>query len=201
MEFEKGHLYHIYNQGNNHQKVFFDRDNYLFFITKMRIHILPYADILAWCLMPNHFHLMVYVREVEIIVEPPKPSLGAKASVTRTFNHSIGIMLRSYTNAINKRNNWLGALFRRKTKAECLDCSKGLTPSFFTTQGVTSINIPDPEKQYPQICFDYIHANPTKAGLVTNDEAWEFSSASDYAGLRSGTLIDKELTFKVLEKS
>lgn len=198
MQIEKGHLYHIYNQGNNKQKVFFERENYLFFIKKMRVYILPYADILAWCLMPNHFHLMVYVREVEIAIEPPKPSLKEKASVkSRTFNHSIGVMLRSYTNAMNKRNNWSGALFRRKTKAECLDCSKGITPSFFTNQGATQINITELEKQYPKVCFDYIHANPTKAGLVNQDTAWEFSSAQDYAGLRNGRLINKELALKL----
>ena len=61
MEFEVGHLYHIYNQGNNRRKVFFVRDNYLFFLNKMKHHLLPYADILAWCLMPNHFHIMAHV--------------------------------------------------------------------------------------------------------------------------------------------
>ena len=202
MEFEKGHLYHIYNQGNNRQKLFFDRENYLFFIQKMRIHILPYADVLAWCLMPNHFHVLVYVNEVEISVELPKPSLRAKASVqTRTFNHSIGIMLRSYTNAVNKQKKWSGALFRRKTKAECLDCFKGITPTFYNRDGITHIKISDPEKDYPQVCFDYIHSNPTKAKLVGKDEDWEFSSAQDFTGLRNGTLVNKVKAYKIIQMS
>ncbi len=62
MIFEKGHLYHIYNQGNNKQKIFLNRENYLFFLKKINTYILPYADVLAWCLMPNHFHLMVLVK-------------------------------------------------------------------------------------------------------------------------------------------
>lgn len=124
----------------------------------------------------------------------------------RTFNESIGIMLRSYTRAINKANNTSGSLFRKETKAECLDCPKGLTPSFYTNQGVTQINISDPEKQHPQICFDYIHANPTKAGLVKTDIVpiaigREFSSAQDYAGLRNGTLINKSMALKMIEIS
>ena len=65
MIFEKGYLYHIYNQGNNKQNIFYNRDNYLFFLKKVNVHILPYADVLAWCLMPNHFHLMLLVNEVE----------------------------------------------------------------------------------------------------------------------------------------
>lgn len=64
MHFEAGQLYHIYNQGNNQQRVFFERENQLFFLKKIRIYVLPFADVLAWCLMPNHFHLMAYVRTV-----------------------------------------------------------------------------------------------------------------------------------------
>ncbi len=63
MNFEKGYIYHIYNQGNNRQKIFFNRENYLFFLKKIKTYILPYSDIFAWCLMPNHFHLMVLVND------------------------------------------------------------------------------------------------------------------------------------------
>ena len=48
------------------------------------------------------------------------------------------------------------------------------------------------EKQYPQICFNYIHQNPVKANLVKNAEDWEFSSAMEYSGLRHRKLINKE---------
>lgn len=61
MHFETGDIYHIYNQGNNRQRIFFDRENYLFFLRKMREHLLPHVNILAYCLMPNHFHWMVEI--------------------------------------------------------------------------------------------------------------------------------------------
>ncbi|MGB0390605.1 MAG: transposase [Salibacteraceae bacterium] len=194
MQFENDHLYHVYNQGNNRQKIFFDRANYLFFIEKLRTYVLPYADIYAWCLMPNHFHLMIYVKSTDS--ESEGFTLSETLTRKRTLNESIGIMLRSYTRAINKSNNTSGSLFRKETKAECLDCPKGLTPSFYTKTGATQINLNDPEKNYPQICFNYIHANPTKAGLVKNDWDWEYSSAADYVGKRNGTLIDKEQALK-----
>ncbi len=66
MYFEKERLYHIYNQGNNKIKIFYYRWNYVFFKEKIREYILPYADVLAWALLPNHFHLLVYVNEVEM---------------------------------------------------------------------------------------------------------------------------------------
>jgi putative transposase len=57
---ERDQIYHIYNQGNNRQKLFHCRDNYLFFLQKIRKHIFPHCEIMAYCLMPNHFHLMIF---------------------------------------------------------------------------------------------------------------------------------------------
>ena len=213
MIFVKDNIYHLYNQGNNRQKIFFKRDNYLFFLEKIRKHVLPYADIFAWCLMPNHFHLMVEIKEVEL----PLSSLGVTqdtalnksrkavqshaetcAGKIRTLNDSIGIMLRSYTRAINKQYNRSGKLFREATKAECINGNNVITPSFFNENGIARINVQHPEDQYPQICFNYIHQNPVKAGLVSVETDWEFSSARDYAGMRNGQLINKKAALKYI---
>ncbi|MCK4662938.1 MAG: transposase [Bacteroidales bacterium] len=198
MNFEKDYIYHIYNQGNNRQKIFFERENYLFFLKKIKTYITPYSDILAWCLMPNHFHLMVLVNEVELDVNSEGFAQSETLAQKRTFNNSIGIMLRSYTNAINKKQKRSGALFRKKTKSECINCPNGITPSFFSINGITKINIQNPEEQYPQVCFNYIHQNPVKANLVNNSVDWEFSSALDYANLRDGKLVNKNVAAKYL---
>ncbi|MDK2978645.1 MAG: REP-associated tyrosine transposase [Bacteroidales bacterium] len=144
-------------------------------------------------LMPNHFHLMVLVNEVSL----PLRSLGVSLRHTetepkiKTFNASIGIMLMGYTKAINKQENRTGKLFREETKAECLNCPNGITPSFYTTEFKTQIQADCPERQYPQVCFEYIHQNPVKAGLVKTETDWEFSSAQDYAGMRNGLVVNK----------
>ena len=198
MEFEVGHLYHIYNQGNNRRKVFFVRDNYLFFLNKMKHHLLPHADILAWCLMPNHFHIMAHVNRVNLSVPiidgvntdgvtPSHP-----VSKERTLNESIGIMLRSYTRAINKRYNRSGALFREETKAICLTKNDKLSAAWFTSLGGTNLNVDSPESQYPNQCFRYILSNPLRAGLVKSAIDWEFSSYADLVGQRDGQLISRE---------
>lgn len=73
MQFEASNLYHIYNRGNNKQPIFFNRDNYLYFLTKVKKHIASNCDILAWCLMPNHFHFLVHanISTVKIVKENP----------------------------------------------------------------------------------------------------------------------------------
>ncbi|PCI08064.1 MAG: hypothetical protein COB73_07390 [Flavobacteriaceae bacterium] len=149
--------------------------------------------------MPNHFHLMVLIREEQIVVDNTHTvTLSHGVSKTRTINDSIGIILRSYTRAINKQEKFTGKLFREKTKSECLNCPNGVTPNFFIEKGVTSINIKESEKQYPQVCFNYIHQNPVKAKIVSDETDYEFSSAKDYANLRNGTLINKNVAFEYI---
>ena len=90
MEFIKDNIYHIYNQGNNRQKIFYNRDNYLFFLQKMNDYLLPYCDVLAWCLMPNHFHWMVYVRESELEI-PTREGVFIKDALSDSLQDDLKI--------------------------------------------------------------------------------------------------------------
>ena len=198
MNFEKDRIYHVYNQGNNRKKIFLTRSNYQLFHDKIDRFICPYADILAWCLMPNHFHLMFLVKEVELFYEEKSKKLLSRSDITnrnrykkRALNESIGILLRSYTRIINAENEFTGSLFRKRSKANVINSFKGLQPNFWKSK-IAIFNML-PENQYPQICFNYIHHNPVKAGLVSKDIDWEFSSAQDYANLRSNGIVKKEL--------
>lgn len=210
MEFERGHLYHIYNQGNNRQQVFFDEENYLYFIKKIRTNILPFADILGWCLMPNHFHLMVHVNVLEIDKElicgeasrgaTKYPSVSRSAILNRaptntqmiSFNASIGIMLASYTRAINKQKDWSGSLFRSKTKSICLTKVEEISPVWITNMGITQLNSVNSDFQYPNICFNYILQNPLKSNLVENISDWEFSAYNEIYEKSKSCLISIE---------
>ncbi len=198
MNFEEDRIYHVYNQGNNREKIFLTRNNYQLFHEKMDRFICPYADILAWCLMPNHFHLMILVNEVELFYEKKSKKFLNKSEIVnkntckkRALNESIGILLRSYTRIINAENEFTGSLFRKRSKANVINSFKGLQPNFWKSK-IAIFNML-PENQYPQICFNYIHHNPVKAGLVSKDIDWEFSSARDYANLRSNGIVKKEL--------
>jgi putative transposase len=203
MHFESGGIYHIYNQGNNRQKIFFSRKNYMYFVQKIEYYVKPYGNILAWCLMPNHFHLMMEVESVAIGVTSGVNSEGVTSShlftkihpatmKLRTLNDSIGIMLRSYTRAVNIQENRTGNLFREETKAISLNELKGVSSDWYTSFGIAFMNVQIPELQYPQSCFNYIHANPVKAGLVKKPEDWEFSSYADLKSLRDGNLVSRK---------
>lgn len=55
---ETGQYYHIYNHANGDDNLFREAKNYPFFLQKYHQHISPIAETIAWCLMPNHFHLL-----------------------------------------------------------------------------------------------------------------------------------------------
>ena len=172
MEFFKNELYHIYNRGNNQQRIFFSSDNYLFFLKKVRRFILPHCDILGYCLMPNHFHFLI--RSDDRTIATKQIGSSAKNILSEGIRH----LLSSYTQAINKQKGFTGSLFQQNTKAKAI--VKG-------------------SKNYDQVCLHYIHQNPLKGKLVDKMEDWEYSSFKDYCGQRNGTLCDKELAARILD--
>lgn len=65
LEFDRH--YHIFNHANGFDVLFKEEKNYHFFLEKYQKHINPIAETIAWCLMPNHFHVLVRIRSKEEI--------------------------------------------------------------------------------------------------------------------------------------
>jgi len=200
MDFEPGYYYHIYNRGNNARKIFYSRQNYQFFMQKVKEHLSPYASFIAWCLMPNHFHFVVYVHKTQIAGEE---SSGDSHTITgsdsmtrvRTLNYSIGILLRSYTRAIQKQENFSGSLFQQHTQAKPLVDEIKIEPAYWNTAFGTQINISE-GKSYLKTCVEYVHQNPVYTGLVDRAEDWEFSSFSDYLKMKGSSILDYDMIKK-----
>ena len=57
------YFYHIYNHANGDDNLFREQENYRFFLQQYAKYINPIADTYAYCLMPNHFHLLVKIKE------------------------------------------------------------------------------------------------------------------------------------------
>ena len=102
MNFVQGEFYHVYNRGNNRQPIFFNERNYLFFLKKVREQLLPFSEIIAYCLMPNHFHLLL---------ETPEPNLS------RT-GHWLNV---SYSVWFNRRHRRSGHLFEGRFGAVIIE--------------------------------------------------------------------------------
>ena len=176
MDFIKNNIYHIYNRGNNKQTIFFTEENYIYFLQKIRKYIAPNCDILAYVLMPNHFHLLIHANE------NTEKQLTHLPITKNILSEGIRLLLSSYTKGINKQEERTGNLIQQKTKSKCV-------------YDASNIN----EHGYATTCFYYIHQNPLRAGLVEQNEAWDYSSYRDYAGLRNGTLCNQELAKELLD--
>lgn len=166
-------FYHIYNQGNNQEITFHERNDYLRFLTKYRFLVAPHCDTIAYCLMPNHFHFLIGVTEKST----EKIKLGG-IEIDR-ITDGFRKLLSEYAQEFNLKSHRSGSLFRQKTKGKLLHS----------------------DGDYAIICFHYIHQNPYRAKLVKKIEDWEFSSFRDYAQLRNGTLCKKDITSLYFEIS
>ncbi len=174
MHFEPNEAYHVYNRGNEKQTVFFSEKNYLYFLRKVKYEWTAYTDVLAYSLMPNHFHFILVPNEegCRNIV------LKEKETHMQELSKTIGKTLSSFTQSVNIERNRTGNLFQKKTKAKCLTDNNG-------------------QFDYLITCIHYIHDNAYAAKLVDSPFNWPFCSLKDYAGVRNGTLCNTELLYKL----
>ena len=100
---ENGKYYHIYNRGINSGILFKENSNYEYFLKLYDLHVDPMAETYAWCLIKNHFHFLIRIKDMEAIKTENK--IQPSQSFSNLFN--------AYTKAFNKKYNRHGALFER----------------------------------------------------------------------------------------
>ena len=169
--------YHFYNRGNNRQAVFFERDNYLYFLRGIKKYLRECVEILVYCLMPTHYHILGRVRvptkTSEVKTSEVFETSEVSSEVSKAASKAVSLAMQkfgiSYTKAINKRFERVGALFQGQFKGTPIQKYSHLL----------------------NLCI-YIHANPVKDRLVALPEDWEFSNYLEWMNLREGTLVNRE---------
>ncbi len=150
-----GYFYHIYNRGNNRETVFRTPENYRFFMDRYIHHVEPVAATFAYCLLPNHLHLLVYIRtdsEQQSWHDAQGNELPASwqpLPAHRAFKN----LFISYSMAFNRRYERTGSLFQKPFKRKHVDSDR-----YFTA------------------LVAYIHRNPQKHGLIDDYRGWPYSS-------------------------
>ncbi len=99
-----GVFYHIYNRGNNGENIFIEARNYAYFMKLYGKYVSPVAETYAYCLLRNHFHLMVRINDCQ--------SSEDWQSSSRAFSN----LFSTYTKAINKAYQRTGSLFEKPFK-------------------------------------------------------------------------------------
>lgn len=103
---EFGGFYHFYNKGNNNENIFMEDKNYAFFLNKVAKYLIPIADIYAYCLLKNHFHILLKIKDKEEFVS------GSTSKIHLPFSN----LFNSYAKSINNYYNRSGSLFQEHLK-------------------------------------------------------------------------------------
>ncbi len=164
MEAEK--IYHIYNHANGNENLFREKDNYRFFLQQWDKYISPIAQTYAYCLMPNHIHFLVQIKNDSEILnlggfESKKLHLTGFENLSGVLSTKISKcfsnFFNSYAKAFNNSYNRKGSLFHRP----------------FKRKEITS-------EDYLKTLVCYIHRNPIHHGFCADFKEWEHSSYHAY---------------------
>ena len=64
--FKHGCYYHLFNRSVSGINLFSNSGNYAFFLQKFSQYLSGIVQVYAWCLLPNHFHFLISVKEKDL---------------------------------------------------------------------------------------------------------------------------------------
>ena len=146
-------LYHIYNRGINGTNLFYEEKHYRVFLDKYARYIPPAMDTLAYCLLSNHFHLLIRIKPSDMRTQKREQHSLISDHITLDPSRQLSHLFNGYTQTINHQMGRTGALFETPFRRIAID-----TPDYLTH------------------VIDYIHKNPQKHGFVEDFRDYPHSS-------------------------
>jgi len=163
---QEGLFYHIYNKGINGCSLFTNQSDYYKFIELYKIYIDPIAQTYAWCLLNNHFHLLIRIKENIVYRYNCHESVNNKIKKWNTvsaidnkngkrpvFSGHLSHFFNAYSSYFNKKHDRTGTLFQRPFKRKHVD-----TP------------------QYCARLILYIHNNPVRHKFSDYPQEYKWTS-------------------------
>jgi putative transposase len=134
IQLEAEKYYHIYNHSCGSDDLFRNDGNYFYFLKKYIEYINPVFETYAYCLMPNHFHVLIKVRSEDLLLNYFKLTeskvLNQNGNVYEALTHQVGSFFNAYTKAINKAFDRRGSLFMQSFKSKEIDSDEYLKRYF-----------------------------------------------------------------------
>ncbi len=158
-QFEADRFYHIYNRSVDRKPLFKEEGNYEYFLKKYDAYLSPVTDTYAYCLLGNHFHLLLRVKSLSDLTTFEKLSNlemrnpTTEKSVHAIISHQFRKFFQCYAMSFNKQQQRTGTLFQTPFKRALVN------DEFYFTRLIY-----------------YIHANPQHHGLIADFREWPWSS-------------------------
>ncbi|MBN3036758.1 MAG: hypothetical protein JW861_14330 [Bacteroidales bacterium] len=153
---EPNKFYHIFNHAVGNENLFVEDKNYIFFLNKFEKYMVEFVDVFAYCLMPNHFHFLLRVKDVNQKCQTAlkvSDTFNNRSSNYNVVSNAFKKFFTSYTNSYNKVYHKRGSLFQPRFKRRLIGDEKHLLNTII-----------------------YIHTNPVSHGFVSRNADWPYSS-------------------------
>jgi len=141
--FEEGQYYHIYNRGNNKENIFIEEKNYNYFLEKTKKYILPIADIYAYCLLKNHFHIVLRIKD--------------KSNLPEKFREKVHLpfsnLFNAYCKSINKAYNRTGSLFQEHLQRNRIE------NEMYLKQLIVYVHLNPVKHRFTELAETYLHSS------------------------------------------
>jgi len=152
--FKPGQYYHVYNRAVGSDKLFYLSKNYHYFFKIFKEGPGRFFEIIAFCLLPNHFHFIIKTKEK--FPENPK-----------NLSEAFRIMTISYSQAINKQEGRKGSLFMKPLKRKNIDNEIYLRDLIiYIHLNPVSHNISDDFRNYKYSSYKYFVTNEIRNNFV-----------------------------------
>ena len=188
--------YHIYNVAVGNEKLFRNFHNYNLFLQKLKKYILPFNEILSYCLLPNHFHLLIKTNsETELMdawnqkiktklnkyyrsnyfkiksnESDDKIKIAINTIIDKLLIEQFSICFNSYVQSYNKCHNRMGSLLKESFQRKQINSEEYLRNLVF-----------------------YIHYNPVRHGYVTKMNHWHYSSYKSIVTNKSEVIMPQTI--------
>jgi REP element-mobilizing transposase RayT len=164
-------IYHVYTRGIDKKPIFLSDNHFRSFLRKYEKMVRPYVDTFAFCLLGNHFHLLIRVKTKQEIDKLTDPRIIAlrNTPVGLFVSRRIGNLLNSHAQMFNFATSRTGGLFESPFRRKPIRSS-----------------------QYLMHLIKYIHLNPMKHEIYGNYEFYPYSSYREYFKLKPKIIAKTE---------
>ncbi len=165
--------YHIWNHAIEPTNIFCNKENYRYFLERYAHYINPIADTFAYCLMPNHFHILLQIKgdvELRDFFFPEEKESLSDSTLSRQISMQFGKFFNAYVKAYNKSYERKGPLFWQELYRRSVET-----------------------EEYFRNLVHYIHHNPVHHGFVDDFRDWEHSSYASFLSPKMSKLKRQEV--------
>lgn len=153
LDFEQN--YHIYNRAIGSDKLFITERDYYYFQQKFDRYLSAFVEIFSYCLLPNHFHFLLRIKEKSKIID--ELNYRGEEFSYKNINQAFSNFFNSYTKSFNKVHRRKGKLFMLPYKRIWIE-----------------------NEAYLLNLVNYIHRNPIHHGLKHEFTEWKYSSYNEF---------------------